>query len=105
VRVLDIDERRYALALARHSDRDEVALSARNQALAEVAEKVMRASRPDVPDFYLPPCLIAHHAYRDPLPPDPWDGVLRADLRFVVGKDSVNLTEKVVDELEREPAV
>jgi hypothetical protein len=65
----------------------------------------VRASRSDVPDFYLLPRLIAHDAYRGPLPPDPWDSVLRADLRFVVGKDSVNLAEKVVDELEREPAV
>jgi hypothetical protein len=105
VHVLDVDGRRYTVSLARRTERDEDALAARNQALAETAEQVLRAARLDLPDFYLIPRLIAHDAYRHPLPPDPWDDVLRADLRFVVGKhESVSLAGKLVDRLEREMA-
>jgi tetratricopeptide (TPR) repeat protein len=51
------------------------------------------------------PRLIARDAYRHPLPPDPWENLLRADLRFVIGKyDSVSLAEKLVDDWEREGA-
>jgi tetratricopeptide (TPR) repeat protein len=106
VRVLDVDEHHYALTLARRADRDEAALAARNQALAETAEQVLRAARQNLPESYLIPRLIARDAYRHSLPPDPWDDVLRADLRFVVGEhDSVSLAEKLVDELEREQVV
>jgi len=84
VQVLDVDARRYAVALARRAERDEDAIAARNQALADAAEKVLRTARLSLPDFYLIPRLIAHDAYRHRLPPDPWEDVLRADLRFVV---------------------
>jgi tetratricopeptide (TPR) repeat protein len=113
VQVLDVDARRYAVALVRRVDgstelaevRDEASIAARNQALADAAEKVLRAARLGLPDFYLLPRLIAHNAYRHPLPPDPWEDVLRADLRFVVERGDVDLTEKVVNDLEREQAV
>ena len=104
VRVLDADARHYAVSLVHRADRDEPAIAARNQALADAAEAVLRPARMDLPDFYLIPRLVAHDAYRHPLPPDPWDGVLRADLRFVVGDRDVNLAEKLVDHLERELA-
>jgi hypothetical protein len=46
---------------------------------------------------------IVRQAYRDPLPPDPWDEVLRADLRFVVGAHkSVDLASKVVAGFEKD---
>jgi tetratricopeptide (TPR) repeat protein len=105
VQVLDVDARRYAVALARRAERDEDAITARNQALADAAEKVLRAARLSLPDFYLIPRLIAHDAYRHPLPPDPWEDVLRADLRFVVERRDTILTERVVNHLEREQAV
>jgi hypothetical protein len=106
VRVLDVDERRYAVSLARRAERDEAALATRNQALAGTAEQVLRAARLDLPEFYLIPRLIARNVYRHPLPPDPWDQILRADLRFVLGEhDSVSLAEKMVDDWERECAV
>jgi tetratricopeptide (TPR) repeat protein len=102
VRVLDVDGRRYALTLTRHAERDQTAMVARNEALADLAEQVARATRPDLPDFYLIPRLIGRDAYRHPLPPDQLQDVLRADLRFVVGKGAVSLTQKLVDEFERE---
>jgi tetratricopeptide (TPR) repeat protein len=105
VQVLDVEARRYAMSLARHSERDEAAITARNQALADAAEKVLRAARLGLPDFDLIPRLIAHDAYRHPLPPDPWEDVLRADLRFVVQRRNAILTERVVNDLEREQAV
>jgi len=105
VRVLDADARRYAMEPRRHADREEAAIAARNQALADAAEVVLRAGRMGMPDFDLIPRLIAHGAYRDPLPPDPWEGVLRGDLRFVVGMHGVDLAERLVDSLEREQEV
>jgi tetratricopeptide (TPR) repeat protein len=104
VRVLDADVRRYAVSLVHRADRDEPAIAARNQALANAAQAVLRAARMDLPDFYLIPRLVAHDAYRHPLPPDPWPGVLRADLRFLVSDRYVNLAEKLVNYLERELA-
>jgi tetratricopeptide (TPR) repeat protein len=105
VQVLDVEARRYAVSLARRAERDESAIAARDQALADAAEKVLRAARLSLPDFYLIPRLIAHDAYGHPLPPDPWEDVLRADLRFVVERRNAILTERVVNDLEREQAV
>ncbi len=105
VRVLDVDARRYSMTLARHAERDETAIAARNQALADTAEVVVRAGRPTMPYFDLIPRLIAHGAYRDPLPPDPWEGVLRSDLRFVIRKRDVYLADRMVDYLERKQEV
>ena len=39
--------------------------------------------------------------YRDPLPPDPLEDVLRADWRFFGGPYDIRLAEKTVDRLER----
>jgi tetratricopeptide (TPR) repeat protein len=105
VQVLDVEACRYAVYLARRAERDESAVAARNQALADAAENVLRAARLSLPDFWLIPRLIGHDAYRHPLPPDPWEDVLRADLRFVVERGDANLTERVVNDLEREQAV
>ena len=105
VQVLDVEARRYAVSLARRVDRDEAAIAARNQGLADAAEKVLRAARLSLPDFDLIPRLIAHDAYGHPLPPDPWEDVLRADLRFVVERRNAVLTERGVNDLEREQAV
>ena len=105
VHVLDTDARRYAVSPSRRVDRSETAIAARNQALADVAETVLRSGRVGMPDFDLIPRLIAHGAYRDPLPPDPWEQVLQADLRFLLGDHDVNLVERVVDRLEREMEV
>ncbi|MCP4543892.1 MAG: tetratricopeptide repeat protein [Chloroflexi bacterium] len=105
VHVLDVEAHRYALSVARRAERDEEAVAARNQSLADIAEKVLRTGRMDMPGSYLIPRLIAHGAYHDPLPPDPWEKVLRRDLRFVVGEHSIDLAEKAVDSLEREMQV
>jgi tetratricopeptide (TPR) repeat protein len=105
VRVLAVDERRYAVELCRRHERDEAAISARNQALADAAEKVVRAGQPPTAYFDLIPRLIARDAYRDPLPPDPWRSVLRSDLRFVVHNRNVFLTERLVNDLEWEMEV
>ncbi len=105
VRVLDVETHRYALSLARHAGRDEEAIAARNRDLADAAEQVLLAGRPPMSDSDLISRLVARDVYRHPLPPDPWEKVLRADLRFVVGKYGVDLTEKVVDDLEREMEV
>jgi tetratricopeptide (TPR) repeat protein len=105
VRVLDVEAHRYAVELCRRSDRDEEAMAGRNRALADAAEIAVRAGRPPVPYFEVIPRLIAQNAYQDPLPPDPWEDVLRADLRFVVWKFSIDLAEKAVDYQEREQDV
>jgi len=103
VRVLDIEARRYALELCRRSDRDEEARVVRNKTLADAAEIVVGAGQPPTPYFDLIPRLIAHDAYRDPLPPDPGEGILRADLRFVIRNRDVFLSDRTVNSLEREP--
>jgi tetratricopeptide (TPR) repeat protein len=105
VRVLDIEARRHAVNLCRRSDRNEEAMAARNKVLADAAELVVRAGQPPMPYFDLIPRLIAHDAYRDSLPPDPWEGVLRADLRFVMRYHDVYLSDRTVNSLEREPEV
>ncbi len=106
VQVLDVEAHRYALSLARRAERDEEAVAARNRSLADTAEKVLRTGRMDMPESFLVPRLFAHGVYYDPLPPDSWEEVLRADLRFIVGKhNSIDLVEKVVDYLEREMQV
>ncbi len=103
VRVIDIAARRYAVSLARQTERDPAAIAARNRALADVAERLARQSADDMPDFYLIPRLIASDVYQHALPPEPWDKVLRADLRFVVNQGrSVWLVERLVNALERE---
>jgi len=105
VRVLDVERHRYAISLARRADRDEAAISTRNQALANAAETVLRAGRPPLLASELVTRLIARDAYRDPLPPGPLERVLRADLRFIVGDYNVDLAGKVVDYLEQEQEV
>jgi tetratricopeptide (TPR) repeat protein len=105
VRVLDVEARRYAVELRRRSDRDEKAVAARNKALADAAELVVRAGQQPTAYFDLIPRLIAHDAYRDPRPPDEWEGVLRADLRFVIRHRAVFLSDRTVNSLEREPEV
>jgi len=105
VRVLDVETRRYALSLARRVERDEAAIAARNRSLTDVAEAVLRAGRMNMSVSYLIPRLIARGVYLDPLPPDPWEKVSRADLRFIVGEHGIDLAEKVVDYLERESEV
>jgi tetratricopeptide (TPR) repeat protein len=105
VRVLDVERHRYGISLARRTDWDEAAISARNQALADAAEAVLRAGRPPLLDSELVTRLFARDIYRDPLPPDPLERVLRADLRFIVGEYNVDLAGKVVDHLEREQEV
>ena len=97
VRVLDLEAHRYALEFCRRSDRDEKAMAARNEALADAAELVVRAGQSPMPYFDLIPRLIAQDTYRDPLPPDPWEEVLRADLRFVVWRFNVYLADRMVD--------
>jgi len=105
VHVLDADARRYAVSPSRRIDRPETAVVDRNQALADVAETVLRSGWTGMPDFVLIPRLIAHGAYHDPAPPDPWEQALGADLRFLLGDRSVSLVERVVDHLEREREV
>jgi hypothetical protein len=109
VRVLDVDARRYALSLEREVDPE--AIGARNQALADVAERVLRAGRDDMPYSRLIPRAIAHGAYRDPVPPQPVEQVLYADLRFIAdthsvdGPHAVSLVERVVAAYEGEMEV
>jgi len=103
VRVLDVEERRYTLSLDRRAE--PAGIQARNQALADAAEGVLRAGRGHMPGFDLGPRLIARDVYRNPLPPDPWDEVLRADLRFVLDRHGVDLASKVVARFEKEMEV
>jgi hypothetical protein len=105
VRVLNVNERRYAVRLVRDAERDETAIAARNQQLANAAEGVLRAGRSGMPNFYLIPRLIARDVYQDYLPPDPLADVLRTDLRFLVGEYGVSLAEKLVDDLEADVTV
>ncbi|MGC9395895.1 MAG: hypothetical protein ACP5J4_13705 [Anaerolineae bacterium] len=103
VRVIDVAARRYAVSLVRQTERDPAAIAARNRTLADVAERLVRQGADDMPDFYLIPRLIASDVYQQALPPEPWDKVLRADLRFVVHEGrSVWLVDRLVDVLERE---
>jgi hypothetical protein len=111
VRVLDVAARRYRVWPSPLADRDDAAIVARNQALADVVEQVLRSGRRGMPHFDLVPRLIAHGAFRDPalvagsgpsVPPDPWEAVLETDFRFLLGKNSVHLVERVVDDLEEE---
>ena len=101
VRVLDVAQRRYGVEIAYAAARDEAAMAVRNQALADAAAQVLRASRDDLPDYVLTPRLIVQGAYRNPLPPDPLEDVLRADRRFFGGPYDLQLAEKTVDRLER----
>jgi tetratricopeptide (TPR) repeat protein len=105
VQVMDVEAHRYTFSLARRAERDEEAIAVRNRSLADMAEQVLRAGRVNMPESYLVPRLFAHGTYHDPLPPDPWEKVLRTDLRFIVGEYSIDLAEKVVDSLEREMEV
>lgn len=102
VHVLDVSAHRYEMTLVHHTDRDEVAIAARNRDLIGAAAELLGASRRSMSGSWLTTRFIAHSVYCHPLPPDPWADVLRADLRFVVGEHNVNLTEKVVDYLEQE---
>ena len=108
VRVLDVDARHYALTLDHRTvwgDAERMALVERNLALADAAVEVLRTARLPAADFDLVPRLFARDAYRDPLPPDPWDVALRADLRFVVGDRQISLAERIVRSYERDPEV
>ena len=100
VRVLDVDERSHALTSDRAGDPE--ALEARNRALADVAEQVLRAGRGEMPHFDLIPRMIAHDAYRHPLPPNPWAEVLRGDLRFVLNRDAAERVSRIVTSFERD---
>ena len=101
VRVLDVTERRYAVDLARPDGRDEAAMAVRNQALADAAAEVLREARDELPDYRLIPRLVVRGDYRDPLPPDPLEDILRADWRFFGGPYDIRLAERTVDRLER----
>ncbi len=103
VRVIDVATRRYAVSLARQTERDPAAITVRNRTLADVAERLVRQGADDMPDSYLIPRLIASDVYHHILPPEPWDKVLRADLRFVVREGrNAWLVERLVNALERE---
>jgi tetratricopeptide (TPR) repeat protein len=102
IRVLSIEERRYAVSLVRPAERDEAGIAARNRQLADEAEAVLRAGHLGMTDSYLIPRLIARDAYRNDLPPDPLVDVLRADLRFAVGNYGTSLADRLVDNLEQE---
>lgn len=103
LRVVDADPRRYLLSLERETDAE--AIRARNHALADVAERVLRAGRGPMPYFDLIPRTIGHGAYRDPVPPEPMEEVLRADLRFAGGPEDAVLVERVVAEYEEDMEV
>jgi tetratricopeptide (TPR) repeat protein len=101
IRVLDVAQRRYGVEIAYAAARDEAGMAVRNQALADAAAQVLRDSRDDLPDYVLIPRLIVQGAYRDSLPPDPLEDVLRADGRFFGGPYDMQLAEKMVAGLER----
>jgi len=105
VRGRDAANRRYAVALAQPGQRDEAVLAARNRALAESAVAVLEAARDDLPDFDLVPRLIARGAYQDPLPPDPLDAVLAADMGFIVKDHGIHLVARLVDRTEQQIGV
>lgn len=108
VRVIDVQARRYALSLDRRTmwgDEQQVALVERNLALANTAVEILRTAHLPAADFDLLPRLFARAAYCAPLPPDPWDVALRADLRFVVDEGGISLAERIVGSYERNPEV
>ena len=102
VRVLDVASRRYAVELEQPGRRHEPASVARNRALTAAVAEVLAAARDDLPDYDLIPRLVARGAYRDPLPPDPLEDVLRSDMGFIIKNRGIRLVAKLVDTLERE---
>jgi tetratricopeptide (TPR) repeat protein len=103
VRVLDLEERRFAVDLQRRGQETiEASVSERNQTLVEMAYRIARAGGPSVISFEMFHRLIAHDVYAHSLPPEPWPLVLRADLRFVVDRYVVNLAGRLVDDVEQD---
>jgi hypothetical protein len=103
VRVIDVAARRYIVSLARQAGCDPAAIAVRNRTLADVAERLVQQGADDMPDSYLIPRLIASDVYQHALPPDPWDKVLRSDLRFVVREGrNAWLVDRLVNALEQE---
>ena len=100
--VVDVDSRRCSITLCRRLGRNEPAIAARNQVLADAAEAIARTGPVTIADFDLIPRLIARDVYRHPLPPDALERVLCADLRFLGWPYGVSLARRMVDSLERD---
>ncbi len=101
--VLDSAAGRFAVRLEKRTARDEAAVQAANQNIADRIEEVLRAGRYHLmlhPDLI--PRLIARDAFRAATPPDPSIEVVRQDLRFVIWTgDEIYLVERMVEDLER----
>jgi hypothetical protein len=101
--VLDSAAGRFAVRLEKRTERDEPAVRAANQNIADKIEEVLRAGRYHLmlhPDLI--PRLIARDAFRGATPPDPLIEVIRQDLRFVIWMgDEIYLAERMVEDLDR----
>ena len=101
--VLDSAAGRFAVRLEGRTERDEAAVQAANQKIADRIEEVLRAGRYHLmlhPDLI--PRLIARDAFRGATPPDPLIEVVRQDLRFVIWMgDEIYLAERMVEDLDR----
>jgi hypothetical protein len=94
-RVLDADARRYAVDLARRSERDDDRIAGRNRQVADLAEGLLKAAHDAVILSSLGVRLIGLGAYQDPVPPDPLATILEDDPRFAdAGLDMVALSDR-----------
>jgi hypothetical protein len=80
VTALDGDARLYGVTFQRRAERDEAAITARNQAVVNAALEFVRR-RPDMPPLWdITPHLLATGQYRHPVPPDPLDEIWTRDV-------------------------
>ena len=93
--VLDADERRYDVGMARRAERDEARIAERNKQIADLSEGLLKAAHDAVILSNVAVRLIGQGAYRDPVAPDPLATVLDQDPRFVdAGLDMVALADR-----------
>ena len=84
-RVVDADAGLYEVQLQRRIKRDEKAIARRNQQIADAAYGVFRYN-PEGQKLIseVGTAVMAQGFYRDPVPPDPFIDVIKADKRFLV---------------------
>jgi len=93
--VVDAEERRYAVHLARKSERDEHRIAERNLMIGDQMEALLKAAHDAVILSNLAARLIGMGSYRDPVPPDPLATIIAHDSRFVdAGLDMVALADR-----------
>lgn len=94
-RVVNAEERRYAVSFARRADRDEHKIAERNLMIGDQMEALLKAAHDAVILSNLAARLIGIGSYRDPVPPDPLTTIIAHDSRFVdAGLDMVALADR-----------